>query len=71
MWVIEARGELDLSKKPIGAQRCCEIGVKNFQRDKAFVLSVLRQIDGRHPTTAQLSIDRVRVRERIAQLVDR
>jgi len=69
--MIELRRCLDLSKKTIGSERGRELGMQNLQRDEAFVLAVLRKIDGGHPATAKLAIDCVCLRQRIAQSLDR
>ena len=68
--MVEPRGELDLAKKPVGAERCGEVGVEDLEGDDAIVLAVLGEVDGRHPAAAELAIDGVGAGERVAQALN-
>jgi hypothetical protein len=53
------RGEPDLAKKTVSANGLCDIGTKHLERNVAIVTVVSRQINRRHPTSAQLSFDSI------------
>ena len=59
MRVLEPRGEFDLAREPFSAERGAEIRAKDLERDLSFVTKIGRQIDGCHPATTQLALDRV------------
>ena len=43
--MLEIRGDLDLGQEPFGSQ----LGFQDLQRDLAFVLDIVGQVDGSHP----------------------
>ena len=53
--MLEIRGDLDLGQEPFGSQ----LGFQDLQRDLAFVLDIVGQVDGSHPAFAELTLDRV------------
>src|SRR5688572_10310887 len=65
--MVESRGELDLSQKPVRAERSGQIGMQDLERHEALVLAILREIHSRHAAAAELTVDRVVVRDRGAQ----
>jgi hypothetical protein len=56
VWVVEAGGDADFAKEPVGAQRGGGFGAENLEGDRAVVLEVLSEVDGlpcpRGPTRA-------------------
>jgi hypothetical protein len=57
MGVLQIGGDSDFLEESLGAQHCGQLGVQNLYRNLAIVFLVVREIDGRHPTTAQLALD--------------
>jgi len=53
--------DLDFPDKPLGAQCCGEFRPKDLDRYLAAVLSVLSEVDGRHPAAAELALEKVSV----------
>jgi len=66
-----ARRDLDLAEKPLCTERGRELGLQTFDGDRAPVLQVLGQVDGRHPPAAELALDRVTVGESGLQTSER
>ena len=62
-------GELDLALEPLGAEGGGELREQDLQRDRAVVPEVLSQVDDGHAAAAQLALERVAVRECIAQAI--
>jgi hypothetical protein len=60
----------DLTKKPLVAECRGEIGTQGFERDLAIVLEVVREIDGRHATRAELALDGVTSKQRRLELIE-
>ena len=58
---------MDLAQETLGAQRRGELRVQHFEGHWAAVLEILRQIDRGHPAAAELTLDRVMVRQRNPQ----
>jgi hypothetical protein len=58
--------DLDLAEEPLVAECGGELGAEHLDRDVAMVLAILGEIDRRHAASADLSLDRVAVRERRA-----
>ena len=54
---------LDLSEKTLGAQGSGEIRVQDFYRDVALMAQVMREIDSRHSSDADLASDAIAVFE--------
>ena len=56
--------ELDLAKKPLGADRLRDVGTQHLDRHRAPVAQVARAVDRGHPASSDLGIERVAVAER-------
>ena len=69
--MLEAGGELDLAQEPLAAEGHRDLGAQRLQRDESLVSRVARQVDQRHPATAQLPIDHVVLGQRGVQLCKR
>ena len=65
--MIQARGQLNLSKKALAAERFSEIGMQHFDRDFPIVLEVVGQVDGGHPARAELAVEAIAIGERFDQ----
>ena len=65
--MIQARGQLNLSKKALAAERFGEIGMQHFDRDFPIVLEVVGQVDGGHPARAELAVEAIAIGERFDQ----
>ena len=65
--VLQARRELDLLEKPLGAEHGRELGVQHLERHLAAVPNVLGQIDRGHAPGTELSLDPVAVGDRRAE----
>ena len=59
--MAQLRRELDLAKKPLGAERLPDFRLEHLDRDVAIVFDVVRQIHGRHAASAELALDAVAV----------
>jgi hypothetical protein len=57
------RRRLNLGEKSFCADDSRELGSQNFYCDKAIVLDVLREVNGRHSARAELSLDAVAIRK--------
>ena len=55
--VIEPRGDLDFIDESFGAELRGDLGPQHLERDLAVVLPLAREIDGRHPARADLSLN--------------
>src|SRR2546428_12750987 len=64
MGVIQPRGDLDLSQKPVRPEHRRQFGPENLDRHLAVVLQIVSQVHGGHAPAAQLPRDRVSTRER-------
>ena len=64
MRVVQARRDLDLVQEALGADRCRQIGLEDFERYLPVVLDVFREIDRGHAAGPDLADDRVAVRQR-------
>src|SRR5687768_8562214 len=69
--MLQVRGELDLVEKPLGTEHRGELRVQDLDRDFAAVADVLREVHRRHSSGADLALDRVPLRERRGELVER
>ena len=69
--MVEPGSELDLSKEAVGAKGRRQIRVENLERDYAIMLAVLRQVNGRHATTSELTVYRISVGKRSPEAFDR
>ena len=49
----------DLAQEAFNAQLVAHLRVQDLQRDLAFVLEIVGQVDRRHPALAQLTLDGV------------
>ena len=57
--MLQAGGELDLAQEPVAAEADRDLGPQRLQGDEALVARVAREVNQRHPSTAQLPIDDV------------
>jgi ribosomal protein S1 len=62
--MIQARGQLNLSKKALAAERFGEIGMQQFDRDFPIVLEIVGQVDGGHPARAKPAVEAIAIGER-------
>ena len=65
--MAQPRGDLDFTQKTICANGAGQLRPKNLYRDVSVVLQIPGQIDRRHPSAAELTLERVAIRERGAQ----
>ena len=63
--MIQAGGQLNLSKKALAAERFREIGTQHFDRDFPAVLVVVCQVDRGHAARAELAVEAIAIGERI------
>src|SRR5439155_11133398 len=61
--MVEPSRGVDLAEKPLRAERGRQLGLEDLNGDLAVVLPVLSEVDGCHPTTAELALDGVAVGE--------
>jgi hypothetical protein len=66
--MLQAGGELDLSKEALGAERSGELGVEDLERDRAVVLQVLGEENRGHPPTPELPLQSVASAQSFLQL---
>jgi hypothetical protein len=59
MGVGETRRDLDLAREPMGAEREGDVAAEELDRDEPALPEVLRQIDRRHPASADLALERI------------
>ncbi len=57
--MAQAGGDLDLALESLGADVGGEVRMENLDCDRTAVLSILRQVDGRHPPTPDLALEQV------------
>jgi hypothetical protein len=62
-------GDLDLALEAVGPDLHRQVRVQDLDRHRPAVLQVLREVDGRHPATAQLPVDPVAAGERRPEVV--
>ena len=67
--MLQARRQLDLGQKPIGAERLGDFGADDLDGDLPRVPNVVREVDGRHPPFAELALDVVAAREAASEHV--
>jgi len=65
----QRRGDLDLDEEPLRPDARRQVGPQHLHRDEPVVPQVLRQIDGGHPSRAELSLDAVAVGQCGAQAI--
>ena len=65
--MLKAGADVDLAKEPFGAQRVRELGMEDFQRDRAIVLEVMGQEHRGHAAASQLTFDAIAIGERGAK----
>src|SRR2546425_7508896 len=57
--MTEAGGGFDLAEKPLPPEGGGELRRQHLDRHRATVVQVLREVDRRHPATAEFALDRV------------
>ena len=55
----ETSGDFDLAQEALGSYRGRKLGSEHLDRDGTVVLQIAREIDDRHPATAQLAHDEI------------
>jgi hypothetical protein len=60
------RGDLDLARETVRANRRHELGAQNLDRHGAAVAAIVGEIDGRHAAARDLSLDDVPIRQHSA-----
>jgi hypothetical protein len=68
--VAELGRDLDLSEKPLGAERDGEFLVQHLDRHHTIVLEVAGEVDGRHTSGTKLLLDIVAFGEACAKALD-
>ena len=66
--MLESCGELDLAKEALGSQARRQLGMEHLERHRPLVPEVLGEEDGGHAAAPELALDRVAIRQRLAQL---
>ena len=61
--MLQLGGDFDLAEEAVFTQRRGELRPEYLHRDPAVVLHVLGEVDGGHPPTAELALDRVIARK--------
>ncbi len=61
------RGQLNLSKKPLAAERFSEIRTQHFDRDFPIVLEVVGHVDHGHTARAEFAVEAIAIGECIDQ----
>ena len=64
MRMLQTGGRLDLGEKTFRAECGCQIGMQNLDGNVALVPQVVRAIDRRHPTRADLPVYPIAVLQR-------
>jgi hypothetical protein len=59
--MLKVRSSLDLSEEAISADHGSKLRSQDFHRDLSIVLDILREIDCRHSSCAQLALDTISV----------
>ena len=57
--MLEVRRRLDLCQETLGTDHGGQLGFEDLERDLAFVLEVVGQVDGGHAAFTQLALDGV------------
>jgi hypothetical protein len=65
----EARGDLDLAREPLGAERRAQLHVQDLDSYPAIMTLVPRLVDRRHPPATNNALEDVSPRERVAQVL--
>jgi hypothetical protein len=65
--MLKARENPDLARKPVRPEGGGELRPQDFHRNLSIVLQVLGQIDRRHASRTQLTLDGIAVRKRGAK----
>ena len=58
--MLQLRRHPDLALKPLGAERCRELGVQHLERDGALVLESCARYTVGHTAATELTLDDVR-----------
>jgi hypothetical protein len=61
--VLETRGQLDLLEKALDAVSAGELGANHLHRNRTLVAQVSGEVDGGHPSRADLPLEEVSVCE--------
>ena len=61
--MVQVRGDLDLLQEPLGSEGGRKLRPKDLHRDLPLVLQILGEINSRHTTGADFSLDGVAVGE--------
>ena len=69
--MLEAGGEADLALEPLGAEGGGDLGVENLEGDGPVVPQVLGELDRSHTPAAELTLERVLVRQGFTKGRDR
>jgi hypothetical protein len=67
--MIEVRCDLDLAEETIDANRSGQLRPEHLDRDLAIMLEIVSEIDGCHPTSTELTLNRVAVSQRSFQTI--
>ena len=59
--MVQAGGQLNLSKKALAAKRFREIGTQHFDRDASAVPVVVCQVDSRHAARTELAVEAIAI----------
>jgi hypothetical protein len=62
--VVEPRGELDLTEKPVSAEHRGQLRAQDFEGDVPVKLEVVCEVDGGHAALTQLTVEAVAIGER-------
>jgi hypothetical protein len=57
--MLQAGGELDLAKEPLGAKGLSQLRAKHLECHGAVVAEVVRQIHHGHPAATELPLDAI------------
>ena len=68
--MVKVRGDLDLREEPLGADDGAELGIEKLQRDLAVMLDVAGEIDRRHSSGADLTLDRISIGQCCTKIFD-
>ena len=66
-----SRGDANLSLEPVGAERGDEIRTQDLDGDLSPVLPIIGEVDGRHPSDADLTLDSVAAAESGGESLER
>ena len=65
----EPGGDLDLAQEALGPIAAASSGLQDLDRDRAVVLEVAGEVDGRHAAAADLALDSVATGKRLRQAI--